>query len=137
MQKAALSLTTDFESDTGCPEPALRAIAAAGFTHTHWCHQWNTDFLYSRPEIDQIGRWLKESGLKLLDLHGSAGREKGWYSARESERLAGVELVENRLRMTAELGGSCVVMHVPQLPQQAESTPECDRTRRSIDALLP
>lgn len=132
-----LSLTTDFQGDTGCPETSLRAIAEAGFTHVHWCHQWNTDFLYGPAEISQIGSWLREFGLKLLDLHGSAGREKCWWSGRESERLAGVELVENRLRMTAELGGSSVVMHVPQLPAGMESAPDCDRVRRSVDALLP
>lgn len=137
MQTIPLSLTTDFESDTGCPEPPLRAIAAAGFTHTHWCHQWNTDFIYSAHEITQVSRWLSEFGLTLLDLHGSDGKEKCWYAGREWERLAGVELVENRLRMTAELGGSCVVMHVPRLPADADGAPECDQTRRSIDALLP
>jgi sugar phosphate isomerase/epimerase len=132
-----LSLTTDFQTDTGCPEPSLRAIAEAGFTHVHWCHHWNTDFLYSRPEISQIAQWLSEAGLKLLDLHGSAGQEKCWYSLRESERLAGVELVQNRLEMTAELGGVSVVMHIPKLPEGAETTPQCDQLRRSIDALLP
>lgn len=132
-----LSLTTDYQSDTGCPEPSLRAIAGAGFTHVHWCHHWNTDFLYSRPEIDQIAQWLSDFGLKLLDLHGTAGQEKCWYSLRESERLAGVELVENRLHMTAELGGQSVVMHIPDLPVGQDTTPQCDQLRRSLDALVP
>jgi hypothetical protein len=26
----------------------------------HWCHQWDTDFLYSEWEIRQIGQWLDE-----------------------------------------------------------------------------
>ncbi len=86
-----LSLTTDYASSKGCPESALRRIAEAGFTHVHWCHQWNTDFLYGHAEIAQIGRWLAEFGLGLLDLHASAGVEKNWVSAREYERLAGVE----------------------------------------------
>lgn len=132
-----LSLTTDFVTDTGCPEPSLRAIAAAGFTHVHWCHHWHTDFLYSRPEIDQIAQWLNQSALKLLDLHGTAGQEKCWWSLRESERLAGVELVQNRLEMTAQLGGKSVVMHVPNTPTAAPTTPQIDQLRRSIDALTP
>lgn len=69
-----LSITTDCAADTGDPSPSLRAIAAAGFTHIHWCHHWNTDFLYSTWEIDQIKAWLDECGLQLLDLHGSAGQ---------------------------------------------------------------
>jgi sugar phosphate isomerase/epimerase len=74
-------------------------------------------------------------GLQLLDLHGSAGREKCWWSGREYERLAGVDLVANRIRMTEQLGGSSVVMHVPVLPDGVENLPDCDQLRRSLDAL--
>lgn len=132
-----VSLTTDYQSDSGCPEAPLRAIAAAGFTHIHWCHHWLSDFLYGRAEIRQIRHWLRELGLKLLDLHGSGGLEKRWYSHREYERLAGVELVQNRLEMTAELGGRSVVMHVPLLQGDQTNRPECDNLRRSMDALAP
>jgi len=132
-----LSITTDYQGDTGCPEASLRAIAAAGFTHVHWCHQWNTDFVYTEPEIRQIAAWLRETGLKLLDLHGSAGKEKCWWSTREYERLAGVELVRNRLRMTAELGGATVVMHSQSLPPGADTSPHAQQTFRSLDELLP
>lgn len=34
-----IALNTDIFNDTGCPAPYLRAIAEAGFTHIHWCHQ--------------------------------------------------------------------------------------------------
>ena len=137
MQGESLSLTTDFQSDTGCPEPALRAIADAGFSHVHWCHQWNTDFLYCPVEIKQIAQWLGDCGLKLQDLHGSAGQEKCWFSVREYERLAGVELVQNRLHMAAELGGQTAIMHIPTLPPELEDTAQCDQLRRSLDALAP
>ena len=78
-----LSMTTDFVRDKGNPEPYLRRIADAGFSHVHWCHQWNTDFLYSRPEIEQIRAWLAGCGLQTLDLHASAGVEKNWASLLE------------------------------------------------------
>ena len=123
-----LSMTTDYVASTGDPSPYLKDIANAGFTHVHWCHQWNTDFLYSKPEIDQIGTWLREFGLKVLDLHGSMGPEKNWASPREYERQAGVELVRNRIEMTARLGGDVVIMHVP-----AETG--CQPLRRSLDEL--
>ena len=42
-----LSITTDYAKDVGDPSPYLRSIAEAGFSHLHWCHQWNTDFLYA------------------------------------------------------------------------------------------
>jgi sugar phosphate isomerase/epimerase len=130
-----LSLTSDFLSDSGYPEPALQAIAAAGFTHVHWCHHWCTDFLYGPAEIAAIGTWLKQYGLKLRDLHGTSGHEKCWWSQREYERLAGVELVVNRLRMTAELGGTAVVLHVPRAGEGPEDT--WDRLRCSLDAMIP
>lgn len=132
-----LALTSDFQGDSGCPEESMRAIAAGGFTHIHWCHHWNTDFLYGPAEIRQIARWFREMGLKLLDLHGSAGQEKCWWSQREYERLAGVDLVSNRIRMTEQLGGGTVVMHVPLLPEGVETTPDYDPLRRSLDALTP
>ena len=125
-----LSITTDYAKDTGDPSPYLQRIAEAGFTHVHWCHHWNTDFLYSRWEIEQIGRWLAEGGLQLLDLHAPVGPEKNWASPRAYERRAGVELVANRLEMTARLGGSAIVMHIP-----AEHP--CEPLRRSLDELAP
>lgn len=125
-----LSLTTDYAQDTGDPEPYLRRIADAGFSHIHWCHQWNTDFLYSRWEVEQVAQWLADYGLRLLDLHGSAGNEKKWAAPQEYRRLAGVELVRNRIEMTARLGGEVVIMHVPSDPESVE-------VRRSLDELEP
>lgn len=125
-----LSLTTDYATDKGDPSPYLKAIAEHGFSHIHWCHQWNTDFLYMEPEIAQIKRWLDEFGLKLLDLHGSCGPEKNWCAAKEWERLAGVELVKNRIEMTARLGGDVVIMHIPGEPGH-------EGLRRSLDAIEP
>ena len=134
-----LSITTDYASvSTGTPEPYLRRIAEAGFSHVHWCHQWNTDFLYSDAEIDQIARWMRELGLALTDLHGSMGQEKNWGSARDYERLAGVDLVRNRIEMAARLGSDVVIMHLPSEPPEAEQkAPFWSRMRRSLDELDP
>ena len=125
-----LSVTTDFAKDTGDPSPYLKRIADAGFSHIHWCHQWNTDFLYSKWEIEQIDSWLKEYGIKLLDLHGSAGNEKNWASSQEYQRLSGVELAKNRIEMTAYLGADVVIMHVP-------GDPESITIRKTLDELEP
>ncbi len=131
------SIATDYQQGTGIPYPHLKSIAAAGFTHVHWCHHWNTDFLYSRSEIDQIQQWLTELGLQLTDLHASAGSEKAWASPREYERLAGIELVANRLEMTARLGADVVVLHIPGEPDdEAERLAYWDRVQRSLDALI-
>ena len=131
-----LSMTTDYANvSTGSPEPYLRRIAAAGFSHVHWCHHWNTDFLYADSEVEQIGKWLRELGLSLTDLHGSAGVEKAWGSPQEYERLAGIELVKNRIDMAARLGADVVIMHFPAEP--AEPEPFWARMRRTLDELEP
>lgn len=95
-----LAVNTDYVQGTGDPEPYLRRIAEAGFTHVHWCHQWCTDFLYTDPEIRQVQRWLTEFGLHLIDLHASHGVEKRWADLREYRRQAGMELLRNRIAMT-------------------------------------
>lgn len=131
-----ISIATDYQRDTGNPYPHLRGIAEAGFSHVHWCHHWNTDFLYSTPETDQIADWLDDLGLAVTDLHASAGNEKAWASAQEYQRLAGVELVANRLQMTARLQSDVVVLHIPGEPEEKAARAQYwERVRRSLDAL--
>ncbi len=133
-----LSVTTDYRQDSGSPEPYLRRIAEAGFSHVHWCHHWNDDFIYADAEIKQIGRWLDEFGLKLNDLHASAGAEKGWVSTVEYERLAGVELVQNRIEMTGRLGGDVIILHMPaDPPDEPARQAFWDVLRQSLDAMEP
>jgi sugar phosphate isomerase/epimerase len=116
----------------------LKRIAEAGFSHIHWCHHWNTGFVYSNCEIEQIAGRLRDFGLKLNDLHASAGVEKAWVSSLEYERLAGVELVKNRINMTARLASDVIVMHIATEPEDAE-----DRTlfwtqlQKSLNAIEP
>jgi len=137
LQEGKLSMTSDYACSTGSPEPYLRRIAEAGFTHVHWCHHWNTDFLHSQHEIEQVGRWLRDFGLGLTDLHGSAGQEKAWIAREEYVRRAGVELVENRIRMAAQLGADVMIMHVPLLGDPAAEPTLWDRARRTLDELEP
>lgn len=133
-----LSLTTDFQSSEGCPRAALESIARAGFSHVHWCHHWNDDFLYGRAEVEQIAAWLKEYRLALRDLHASAGKEKNWGSLCPYERQAGVELVANRLEMTARLGSDVVILHA-QLPalEGEQFQAHWQATAKSLDELRP
>ena len=140
-----IAISTSILCSTGSPETYLRLIAEVGFTHLHWGHHWDTDFLYSRFEIAQIRQWLKRYGLKLLDIHGSEGVEKQWFSPEEYRRRSGVELVLNRVVMLRELEGpGCVMMHLP--PNRAiKSTPEDERLlparvdalKRTLDELIP
>ena len=133
-----LSITTDYVQDFGSPGPYLKRIAEAGFSHIHWCHHWHTDFVYSDPEVDQIAAWMHDYSLQLCDLHASAGVEKSWTSSREYERLAGVELVKNRIAMAARLESDVIIMHVPAEPEEAEENEVFwTQLHKSLDALEP
>ena len=132
-----LSITSDYIESYGNPQPYLERIAAAGFTHIHWCHHWNTDFLYSEPEIDQVARWFAEYNLHMLNLHASQGKEKYWCSFLEYQRQAGVELVQNRIHMAAWLGADVVIIHVPSEAGVDVRQELLDPVRHSLDELLP
>lgn len=139
------AMTTDYISSSGDPMPALEAIAAAGFSSVHWCHQWNSDFIYCGHEIAAIKRRLGELCLHVNDMHASHGNEKGWCSAVEYQRLAGLELVVNRLEMAAELDCPVAILHLPEpfpgVPGEDGAGSEAEawwsRVRRSLDALVP
>lgn len=146
-----LCCNSDYCGGTGDFASRIREIAETGFTHYFWCHQWNTDFLYTAPEFAEIRRVQKETGLKLLDIHGSSGSEKCWFSTTEYIRLAGVELVKNRIEMLTELEGTgVIVMHAPHTKFAHESAPAEDNAAqhqqakllqeavfRSLDSLMP
>ncbi|MBE6384445.1 MAG: sugar phosphate isomerase/epimerase [Lentisphaerae bacterium] len=146
-----LCCNSDFCGGTGDFASRIREIAEAGFTHYFWCHQWNTDFLYTAPEYAEIRRIQQETGIKLLDIHGSSGSEKCWFSTTEYIRLAGVELVKNRIEMLSELEGTgVIVMHAPNTKFPHSSVPgedneaqhrqaklEQEAVFRSLDSLMP
>jgi len=131
-------MTTDYAAETGCPKPYLARIAEAGFSHVHWCHHWNDDFMYSDGEIEQIALWLRGFGLQLNDLHASAGREKAYGSLLEHERRAGVELVRNRIHMAATLAGDVIILHLPERIERGQASDDqwC-QVLKSLDDLEP
>jgi sugar phosphate isomerase/epimerase len=132
-----ISITSDYFQSTGDPEPYLRRIAEAGFTHVHWCHHWFSDFLYSLHEVAQIAHWMDEFGLAVLNIHASAGQEKIWGDLREYIRLSGIELVQNRIEMAATLNSDTVILHVPY-PPEGQGTPDSEfagQCYRSMDVL--
>lgn len=139
-----IALNTDFLTSKGSAEPYLKLISEAGFTHLHWCHQWNTDFLYSKYEIAEIAKWFKTYNLQLLDIHGSMGMEKLWFAPEEYRRKSGVELVLNRARMFTELEGQGgLIMHIPAYntkmtaDDRAQVPAKVEALKRSLDELLP
>ena len=122
-----IALATDYFTSGGDPELPLRYIAEArekagkGFTHLHWCHQWNTDHFYTFDEMIYIKGLLRKYDLKLLDIHGTDGSIGWgplccWYNPQEVYRKQGVDIVKNRIQMVHMLEGSgTVMMHIPSI----------------------
>ena len=139
-----IAINTDFTEDINSPEQYIRLAAEAGFTHMMWCHQWNTDFLYSKSEIAEIKKWFRQYNIALQDIHGSCGMEKSWFATEEYRRAAGVELVLNRIQMLKELDGTGVlIMHPPRINKEDsvevinEKRARAESLRRSLDELMP
>lgn len=106
-----LSIATDFDDDGGPIEPKLAQVAAAGFTHIHWCEHWSKDVLYEPFYTRGVGRALKRFGLKPLDVHNAQTQTASPSSPDPICRERGVRLLRNRLEFTAQLGGAVLVIH--------------------------
>jgi sugar phosphate isomerase/epimerase len=112
----------------------LARIARAGFSHIHWAHEWSGDYIYSVYEMMQIKGWLRELGLKAKGIHATDGAKRRgpsmyrylWteqntksYTAENGyNRLAGVELVKNRIDLAYELEAAEIVLHL-QVPYKS------------------
>jgi sugar phosphate isomerase/epimerase len=133
-----LAITSNYAQNTDDPAPHMRRAAEAGFGRLMWAHHAWSDYLYTDAEIDYIARCLREFHLELNDLHCPTGREQRWGSPVEYQRLAGVELVKNRIAMAARLGTDVVVCHPPSEPDAPAARSEFwDRQRRTMDVLCP
>lgn len=133
-----LAINTDYKSSIENPEPRLRQIADAGFSQVHWCHHFGSDYVYNEDEIAQIATWLRSYGLSVNDLHASSGEQNHYYADDEDIRLAGLELVKNRIYMANRLGTDVIVLHLPRQPDVADKNLAFwEAVRRSMEELLP
>ncbi len=110
-RKIMLAIASDYLSDQEKPEITLKNISNAGFKYVHWCHQWNSDYIYPKKEVKKIGQLLNQFNLKLNDLHATEGNKGKWYSLNENERKLGVRLVKNRMLMSYQLQSKVIVLH--------------------------
>lgn len=132
-----VSINSDFINSTGDVEEPLRLISEAGFKYIHWCHHWFDDYLYSNLEVLKIKKLLREYGLQLYDLHSSQGIKKYWCSTDESKRLAGEELLLNRIRMTHDLGGRAIVLHTNTEPLSEKTKKRAEQGVKTLLSLEP
>ncbi len=126
MKTRTLAINTDFFGENPKLEVTrqlLHQIASAGFTHIHWCHEWDGDYMYSVYEMQQIREWMEECHLQAKALHATKGTRRNviandghfrrdFTSDWEYNRKAGVELIQNRVDLAACLGASEIVLHL-------------------------
>ena len=151
-----LAMTTDFRGEFSKIEDiesCLREIAEAGFSHIHWCFEWTGDYYYSKAEMYQIREWMEKYGLKAKSLHASNGsncgdaKQKGHYrkdytSEMELNRIAGRELIENRVELAHIIGATEIVLHMYLPFLDFQNKPESKevfyrQVLRSLDELEP
>ena len=74
-----LAIATDFAGESTRLEDiedVLKKISEAGFTHVHWCHEWEGDYIYSAYEMQQIKEWMDKYHLKAKALHATKGSRR-------------------------------------------------------------
>lgn len=139
-----IAYATDYAGECTSTEglhQTLEHIARAGFSHVHWCHEWCDDYTYSKPEMLQIRGWMNDLGLGCKGLHATEGcrrqrtqhkfhyrcadqNRRDYTSENEYNRMAGVELIRNRIELADVLGADAIVLHM-QLPYKSfEQNPD-------------
>lgn len=116
----ALALATDFAEDLDAEgrrvttlQERLRLIADSGFTHVHWCEDWNNARSYAAAKAARLARLLDAAGLACIDVHGTATAEINLFVEDEAARARAAALVRDRVEFCARAGGDAVVLHVP------------------------
>lgn len=152
-----LAIATDFAeinlNNIEETEEILKRIAQAGFSHIHWCFEWDGDYIYSIYEMQQIKEWMEKYGLKAKALHASKGSSrnvnmldghyrKDYTSNLEYNRKAGVELIKNRINLASCIGATEIVLHlyVPHITIRKDPEVEGDfyaQVYKSFDELMP
>ena len=137
--KSLSSCETDYNNDLHNwteIERQIRFLAEAGFTHTQWMQNWQGEYLYSRSEMFQARDVLRHYDICAHSIHATEGGErlttvngkplfrnryrledirKDYTSKNEYLRLAGVDLLKNRIDLCTHIGASVMVLHM-QLP---------------------
>lgn len=147
--KLLSSCESDYNSDLHSwvdIERQVSNLAAAGFTHTQWMQNWQGEYLYSPSEMFQVRDILKYYNINAHSIHASEGglrtittpdgklrfrnryrfmeMRKDYTSKNEYTRLAGVDLLKNRIDLCTHIGASVMVLHM-QLPYMMfEEQPE-------------
>ena len=149
MKNLPIAIYSDYCDRGGLAHRWAHLAAQAGFTHLHWGHEYAAEKPHTDAELAEIGRWLRDEGLGVVDIHASAGSQFQWTSTDDALRLPALDLVRDALRMHAAWNASgAVVAHPAYLDTRQlagdnaeayrrETEARYDVMRRSLDTLLP
>lgn len=133
---ADIALATDFGMCQNSPEnmeQQLAKLAKAGVSHVHWAYDWDFEYIYSKWEMLQIKGLLEKYCIKVKGVHATEGNtrcrvidgkpvflnrtrmpdnRKDISSPHEYNRLAGIELILNRVDLAYIVGAEEIVLHL-------------------------
>ena len=128
------AININYKNDTSnmeAIEEQLKNIADAGFSHVQWGHDWLGEYTYSNIEMVQIKQLIGQYNFKVKGVHATEGgtryenghlnfgyrykNRKDYTSLNEYTRLAGVELIKNRVDLAYMIEAKEIVLHM-QLP---------------------
>lgn len=162
-----LAMSTDYKDSVPSInriEEYLSKISSSGISHIHWCHDWEGDYIYSDSEMEQIKELMAKYNLKGKAVHATDGNivtsvnEDGYkitakvrntdYNRRditslnEYNRLAGVELIKNRVDLASRISTSEIVLHMLVPYKSFEKSTELEekyweQAFKSFDELEP
>lgn len=148
-----VAINSDFistKTETTHTQSLLQKISETGFSHVHWVHDWDGVYLYSTPEMLQIREWVDQYQLKVKGVHATDGfrdsvfdDRKIFISPLEANRIAGVELVMNRIDLAKILDAGAIVLHaklnhvlLPNSKYQMFTERFWEQTFRSFDEII-
>lgn len=161
-----LALATDWgilENSPESMEEQLKKLNEAGVTHVHWAYDWDFEYMYSKWEMIQIKELLEKYSIKVKGVHATEGNtrcrvkdgkplflnrtrmrdnRKDITSIHEYNRLAGVELVQNRVNLAHLLGAKEIVLHLVVPYEDFDNDPSFkekwyEQAFKSFDELKP
>ncbi|MCL2831969.1 MAG: sugar phosphate isomerase/epimerase [Treponema sp.] len=119
MTNTKLVITSDYHGEsrkTTDIKNSLAKAAQAGFSHIFWCHEFGSSYIYSVYEMLQINNWCNELGLLIKGVHASIGDRgtdlKNFASGNDYNRLAGTELIKNRVDLAYVPSTDAIVLHL-------------------------
>ena len=98
----------------------LEALRAAGFEYIHFSTRWFQDAPMEEAEIKLWEQALAQTGIKVLDVHGTLTPKVNLWVDDPDRRALAFELLLHRLEVTHRLGGDAIVYHAPNTIEPSE-----------------